>query len=29
MSVTKDGKTDKWMAQLRVKDWTGDVQGLH
>ena len=25
MSVTKDSKTDKWMAQLRVKDWTGKV----
>ena len=25
MSVTKDSKTDKWMALLRVKDWTGKV----
>lgn len=23
MSVTKDGKTGKWMSQIRVKDWTG------
>lgn len=23
MSVTKDKKTDKWMSQIRVKDWTG------
>lgn len=23
MSVTKDKKTGKWMAQIRVKDWTG------
>lgn len=23
MSVTKDGNTGKWMAQLRVTDWTG------
>lgn len=23
MSVTKDGKTGKWMPQIRVKDWTG------
>ena len=23
MSVTKDKKTDKWMAQIRVTDWTG------
>ena len=23
MSVTKDTKTNKWMAQIRVKDWTG------
>ncbi len=23
MSVTKDSKTNKWMSQLRVKDWTG------
>lgn len=23
MSVTKDGKTNRWMSQLRVTDWTG------
>lgn len=23
MSVTKDKKTNKWMSQIRVKDWTG------
>ena len=23
MSVTKDKETGKWMAQLRVTDWTG------
>ena len=23
MSVTKDKKTDKWMSQIRVTDWTG------
>ena len=23
MSVTKDGKTDRWMSQVRVTDWTG------
>ena len=25
MSVTKDGNTGKWMAQLRVTDWTGNT----
>ncbi len=25
MSVTKDGKTGKWMSQIRVTDWTGNV----
>ena len=25
MSVSKDKKTDKWMVQIRVKDWTGKV----
>ena len=25
MSVTKDSKTGKWMSQLRVTDWTGNV----
>ena len=25
MSVTKDGKTGRWMSQLRVTDWTGQV----
>ena len=25
MSVTKDGKTERWMSQIRVKDWTGRV----
>ena len=25
MSVTKDGKTGKWMSQLRITDWTGNV----
>lgn len=23
MSVTRDKNTDKWMAQIRVTDWTG------
>lgn len=25
MSVTKDGNTGRWMSQLRVTDWTGNV----
>ena len=25
MSVTKDSKTETWMSQIRVKDWTGKV----
>ena len=25
MSVTKDPSTNKWMSQIRVKDWTGKV----
>ncbi len=25
MSVTKDSKTNRWMSQVRVKDWTGKV----
>ena len=25
MSVSKDKKTDKWMVQIRVKDWTGKI----
>ena len=25
MSVTKDGNTGRWMAQLRVTDWTGNT----
>ena len=25
MSVTRDGSTDRWMSQIRVKDWTGKV----
>lgn len=25
MSVTKDSNTGKWMSQLRVTDWTGNV----
>ena len=25
MSVTKDGNTNRWMSQVRVKDWTGTV----
>ena len=25
MSVTKDGNTGRWMSQIRVTDWTGNV----
>ena len=25
MSVTRGGSTDRWMSQIRVKDWTGKV----
>lgn len=25
MSVTKDAKTGKWMSQVRVEDWQGNV----
>ena len=25
MSVTKDGNTGKWMAQIRITDWQGKV----
>lgn len=25
MSVTRDGNTNRWMSQVRVKDWTGKV----
>jgi len=25
MSVTKDSKTNRWMSQVRVKDWTGKI----
>ena len=25
MSVTKDGSTGRWMSQIRVTDWTGNV----
>ena len=25
MSVTKDGDTGRWMSQIRVTDWTGNV----
>ena len=25
MSVTKDGTTGRWMSQIRVTDWTGNV----
>lgn len=25
MSVSKDNKTGKWMAQIRIENWKGEV----